>query len=146
MFLNELPEQNAALSYKDIAENYEKLFFYRDIVLKALEEARGAKVIGKSLDANVTIRGKKENDAMGVFAKHEKELAEIFIVSGVEIAYLDAHETPEKDAFFDEASGLGITVTPAGGTKCARCWKSGHDREHDGEGAALCPRCRDAVC
>ena len=35
---------------------------YRDDVMKALELARAAKVIGKSLEAKVTVYGKEDNE------------------------------------------------------------------------------------
>ncbi|NCB53273.1 MAG: isoleucine--tRNA ligase, partial [Clostridia bacterium] len=144
VFLNRLPVYDEVNSFVSIEESYNKLFVYRDTVLKALEEARAAKVIGKPLDADVIIAvdGEENSDAMKTFIEHKDALAEIFITSKVEINSGKANE----NAFYDEDSKLYISVVPATGDKCVRCWKSGEGYEPDEDGQHLCARCRDAVC
>jgi isoleucyl-tRNA synthetase len=57
VFLNDMPAYDTTLAEKtaDLSANWEKLFLYRDDVMKALELARANKMIGKSLDAKVTV-------------------------------------------------------------------------------------------
>ncbi len=143
VFLNRLPEFDETLSVTAV-ESYDKLFSYRDAVLKALEEARAAKVIGKPLDADVIIAGDRDSDAMRVFAENNDALAETFITSKAELKYSDKKVT--ENAFYDDETKLYIAVVPAAGEKCARCWKRSDDCEPDGEGQHLCARCRDAIC
>ena len=141
VFLNDIPEYIPSEDFSSIEEGYDKLFEYRDTVLKALEEARTARVIGKSLDADVIIGAPEDNEAMKVFASHKDTLAEIFITSKVELT-----TGAVEDAFADEVSGLSIKVLPASGDKCVRCWKSGDGYDVDEEGGHLCERCKNAVC
>ncbi len=141
VFLNDIPEYIPSEDFSSIEEGYDKLFEYRDTVLKALEEARTARVIGKSLDADVIIGSPEDNEAMKVFASHKDTLAEIFITSKVELT-----NGAVEDAFTDEVSGLSIKVLPASGDKCVRCWKSGDGYDVDEEGGHLCERCKNAVC
>lgn len=103
---------------------WEHIIAVRTVVNGALEEARAAKVIGKSLEADVHLTV-PESDRF--FADESPEaLADIFIVSKVELAIGDA---------------LAVKVDNAAGTKCPRCWK--HSLEANAEG--LCPRCAEVV-
>ena len=103
---------------------WEHIIAVRTVVNGALEEARAAKVIGKSLEADVHLTV-SESDRF--FADESPEaLADIFIVSKVELAIGDA---------------LAVKVDNAAGTKCPRCWK--HSLEANAEG--LCPRCAEVV-
>ena len=90
----------------------------------ALEEARAAKVIGKSLEADVHLTV-PEGD---VFLADENPaaLADLFIVSKVELTV---------------GGELAVKVENAAGTKCPRCWK--HSLTPNAEG--LCPRCAEVV-
>ena len=142
VFLNDMPSYDANINFDALEESYDKLFEYRDTVLKALEEARAARVIGKSLDADLVIYAPEGNEAMKVFAEHAPQLDTIFITSKVELVTGSAPE----GAFADELSGLSVVVKPASGDKCVRCWRSGEGYHTDEDGQHLCDRCKDAVC
>ena len=123
--LNEMnkPFTAYALDSETMAR-WEHIIAVRTVVNGALEEARAAKVIGKSLEADVHLTV-PESDRF--FADESPEaLADIFIVSKVELAIGDA---------------LAVKVDNAAGTKCPRCWK--HSLEANAEG--LCPRCAEVV-
>ncbi|MBR4053459.1 MAG: isoleucine--tRNA ligase [Clostridia bacterium] len=139
---NELPSVNEAYNCPELEAKYEGLFRYRDDVMKALEIARAAKVIGKSLEAKVTLYGKADNEAMKLFSAHLDELEELFIVSKV---VLSGEEAP-AEAFTETESGVAVLVEVAEGEKCVRCWAYRDDCTHDEEGQCLCARCREAVC
>lgn len=104
----------------------------RKDVLKALEVKRNDKVIGKSLEAKVTLSLKKE------FADVEKlkdTLKLMFIVSKCEL-------TDETDGL-EEFETSYIKVEKFNGHTCARCWAVfDEDEMHDEE---LCERCFDVV-
>lgn len=139
VFLNPLPAQDPALIDRGALETYDALFAFRDDVMKALELARNEKKIGKSLEAKVVLYAPADNAARKVCASFTpKELAELFIVSGVEYA----QEKPPEDAFCDTVSGIGVAVRDADGEKCCRCWMHTTDTAPDADGEPLCARCR----
>ncbi|MFA7185794.1 MAG: class I tRNA ligase family protein, partial [Victivallales bacterium] len=144
VFLNRLPVYDEANSFASVEESYNRLFVYRDTVLKALEAARAAKVIGKPLDADVimTADAAENSEALKVFEEHKDALAEIFITSKAETIC----GKPDSNAFYDDDTKLYVSVVPAAGEKCVRCWKSGEGYETDSDGQHLCARCRKAVC
>jgi len=141
VFLNDLPVYDTALEF-DGEERYNAVFAARDDVMKALELARAAKVIGKSLEANVEIYGEENSDVMKLFASFGSELNELFIVSGVSLCTSGCPE----DAFKETESGIAVKVVPASGVKCDRCWAYTETPYTDSEGGHLCPRCKNVVC
>ena len=128
VILNDMPEFDPNLLF-DGTDRWDRLFAMRDDVLKALEDARNAKLIGKSLDAAVTIFT-SDAEKMSFLKSFGKELETVFIVSSVEIV------SGEEDK---------IAVSAAEGEKCVRCWKYVVDAYHDSDGDCLCDRCRRVV-
>ena len=142
VFLNNMPTFKTEYEFKDIAVRYNKLFDYRDDVMKALELARAEKLIGKSLDACVDIYpGKSENETMELFKSFESELKDVFICSEVKLC----DGEPADGAFTETVSGIAVKVEAANGTKCDRCWFVTKDAADDGEGQHLCARCARIV-
>ena len=100
----------------------------REVVTKALEDARASKLISKSQEAAVVLTAPADQlaalEAFGADA-----LAELFIVSGVDFA---------------EGEGLSAAIRPADGEKCPRCWNfralGGNPNHPD-----VCERCGDAL-
>jgi isoleucyl-tRNA synthetase len=130
---NDMPKYDKSLENKAIEEKWDKLFFIRDEIMKALEVARNEKLIGKSLDAKVIIKG---SGADFEFLKSmQNELPAVFIVSQVELAG-NVHD--------GDGDGLDISVSPALGQKCERCWTYSENCADD-EGSAICPRCREIL-
>ncbi len=102
----------------------------RDQVLKALEEARNQKQIGKSLEAQVKVTA---SDALyPTLERHKDELRYLFIVSEV---------TLERSTSGNGTAGLNVEVSNAAGEKCERCWNYsvhvGEDQQHP----TVCERC-----
>ena len=141
VFCNPMPEYREDMDFPDMEKKYDGLFDVRDDVMKALELSRAEKIIGKSLEASVTIYGSPDNAAMKLFAEHKDELEEIFIVSKVSLSNGEA----PSGAFTETQSGVAVLVEVAGGKKCSRCWVYRDDCEPDGDEDYLCPRCREAV-
>lgn len=111
----------------------------RDDVLKALEEARAAKTIGKSLEAKVTVYANEE--LANLLPAIDSNLAQLFIVSEYEFGGA-REQAPENALTLDEVS---VVVEKAQGEKCGRCWTIS---KHVGESEAhpeLCPRCAEVV-
>ena len=103
---------------------WERIIEVRALVNGALEEARAAKVIGKSLEADVHLTVPESDRFLA--DENPEALADLFIVSKVEL---------------EEGEALRVKVDNAAGTKCPRCWK--HSLEANAEG--LCPRCAKAT-
>lgn len=97
----------------------------RDTVNSALEAARNEKKIGKSLEAKVTIPA---GGIAGCKKMGMDELADLLIVSQAEIGDVES-----------------VTVIPAQGVKCERCWKILPSVGTDSEHPALCARCAGVV-
>ncbi|MGA4578300.1 isoleucine--tRNA ligase [Limisphaera sp. VF-2] len=111
-------------------EAWDALFQLRDRLLPELEKARQAKVIGKSLEARVILRGR---DPLYLNAKtHLAAFRELLNVSQLEI----------------ETEGDGVVpvqVVRASGEKCERCWHWETDVGTHPEHPTLCGRCVAAV-
>ena len=141
VFFNDMPSVNPAYNNPAVEEKYNHLFDFRDDVMKALEKARAEKVIGKSLEAKITIYGEKGSDVMAQFEKFADMLATVFIVSQVNLSY----DAAPADAFNETDSNIAVKVEPADGEKCARCWMYVTDYEKDESGQALCRRCLENI-
>ncbi|MCQ2429960.1 MAG: isoleucine--tRNA ligase [Clostridia bacterium] len=139
VYLNDMPVWDEALTFPEIAAHWEKLFDLRDDVMKALELARADKMIGKSLDAKVTVYTENE-DHFAVLDSFAAQLPLIFITSQAKAVKAPAPE----GAFTETESGIAVVVEPADGCKCDRCWTFVTDGTQL-EDAYLCPRCLKVV-
>jgi isoleucyl-tRNA synthetase len=108
--------------------------------MKALELARAEKLIGKSLDASVTIYVKDE-ETYEFFKSFGEELKDIFICSDVVLST----DAPAEGAFTETETGIAVKVDAMQGTKCDRCWYVKTDCEDLGEEQHLCARCMSIV-
>src|SRR3990172_6769470 len=100
----------------DQAAAWEKLFAVRTAVLKALEQARQAKKIRSSLEAQVYLR--VSGDTLGPLLRdYQGELRALFIVSSVAVG-----GEARPGLVNAELPGLEVGVAPAEGKKCERCW------------------------
>ncbi|HKQ37249.1 MAG TPA: isoleucine--tRNA ligase [Verrucomicrobiae bacterium] len=107
---------------KDEEATWSELFALREVALAELEKARQSKLIGKALDAKVTISGR---------AKPSPDLKELLNVSQLEVNASDADPT--------------VHVAKADGVKCARCWHWEPDVGADPQHPTICARCAGAV-
>ena len=140
IFLNDMPEYKEELAFAEIRAKWDKLFEYRDDVMKALEIARAEKLIGKSLDAKVTVYTENEEifAHLNAFAD---ELATVYIVSKAELAKGGAPE----GAYREENSDIAVLVQQAGGHKCDRCWAYSENGVETEDGGFICERCRRII-
>ena len=139
VFLNDMPRYSKAFEDETAAltSKWDKLFEYRDDVMKALEVARADKMIGKSLDAKVTVYT-NDDEAYAVLNAFADKLAETYITSA---AYVVKGEAPEG-AYTETQTGIAVKVENADGCKCGRCWSFSTQGVTDEEGGFLCERCR----
>jgi isoleucyl-tRNA synthetase len=115
---NYMPEKSGIMVSETFTKKWEKIREIRESVLAALEIKRNEKVIGKSLEAKVTIR--TNEDLSDVLC----ELAAACIVSQV---------------FLADGESFGITVEKADGDKCERCWTYAALKD------SICERCSGVI-
>ena len=108
----------------------------RSDVMKALENARAAKIIGHPLDADVTIYA--EGDAYETLKAMGDFLSDFFIVSNVELVN-DTSAAP-ADALANE-DGVRVSVVPSTRQKCERCWKHLDSVGSNPNHPDVCARC-----
>ncbi|TDK64900.1 isoleucine--tRNA ligase [Bacillus salipaludis] len=137
--LTDLPEYVDYANAKDLEEKWSSFMKLRDDVLKALEEARNEKVIGKSLTAKVTLYVNEQTKAL--LDSIQESLQQLFIVSGFEVAG-SMEDAPENALKLENAA---IVVTKAEGETCERCWVVSPEVGQDSEHKTLCPRCAEVV-
>jgi len=130
VFLNQFPEVVEYPSQDEIKTIWTKMFAVRSDVLKALEEAREQKIIGKPLEAKVKLNVNDEyKDVVEMFT--EKELAQMFIVSTLDLC--------DEDLTTYEVSK--VSVTKSEGHVCPRCWNMVDTLADSG----LCDRCHEVM-
>jgi isoleucyl-tRNA synthetase len=112
---------------------WQNLFALREAALPELEKARQAKLIGKALEAAVTLTG-RDARLEAIDSKLKPSLAELLNVSRLEVR-------PDGAS----AEELRIQVTRADGQKCERCWHWETDVAAHAEHPTLCSRCVAAV-
>jgi isoleucyl-tRNA synthetase len=133
------PRFETSLLDAELEERYEKLLQVRSDVSKALELARGEKLIGHSLDARVLLEA-PEGPWRELLETYREELATLFIVSQTELAEGLAEAVPGE-----EVKGLRIRVEKAVGEKCERCWNYLPSVGESDEHPTVCHRCREAL-
>ena len=138
VLLNDMTEKSDRVYSDEFKAKWEKLHAIRDDVNKALERARNEKVIGKSLEAKVTL--KCEGELFGFVCENKSALPEICIVSAVEVSN-------EKATVCDDAQveGLEVLVNKADGEKCERCWMYSETVGTDSDHPTLCARCAEIL-
>ena len=120
--LEYLPEVKEYADSEEVTKMFNEFFKVKDDVYKALEEARSEKLIGKSLEAMVTINTNNKE-----FIQYFKDtLKQLLIVSKLEL----------------NEGEYSISVKPFEGIKCERCWNLFDESEMEGD---ICTRCHDVV-
>lgn len=133
--LTDIPEPRQVAGMEGVVAKWDHFMEVRDDVLKALEEARSEKVIGKSLEAKITLTPlDKETQQV---LENLSNLHQYFIVSE---AVLSDEKGSGKAYDYVE-----VIVEKHPGATCERCWVAsdtvGKDKEHPG----LCARCASVV-
>lgn len=137
--LAEFPGYEEFASQAELLDIWNTFMTFRDKVLKALEEARNSKLIGKSLEAKVTIYPNEQ--VRDLLIALDADVAQLLIVSDFEIATKQAEVPADAEVFEDVA----IWVTKAEGETCDRCRAVRQDVGTDEKLSHLCGRCASIV-
>lgn len=119
-----------------LMEKWSQFMKLRDDVNRALEVARNEKVIGKSLEAHITLSNSPEFDTVDFLSKFN-DLNQLFIVSKVDVV----DELTEGT----EYELVKVKVDHAEGEKCQRCWNYSDQLGSVNGLDHLCPRCQSVV-
>jgi len=110
---------------------WENLFAHREPALAQLEKSRQEKLIGKALEARITITGKSAD--LEIALAHAEPLRELINISQLKLV---------ED---ENAAASTYTVTMAEGTKCKRCWRWETNVGEHSAHPEICGRCVEAV-
>ncbi len=122
-------------SVKQLEEDWLQLLGLRTTALKALEEARNEKLIGKSLEASLhfEVSDSYSPTINDILKRYASSLPELMNVSSVEIV------NSNKTGFFE------VTAKIAAASKCERCWRYVPDVGSDSNYPTVCLRCAEAL-
>ncbi|WP_342044264.1 isoleucine--tRNA ligase [Bacillus sp. OTU530] len=137
--LTDMPEAVEVANAEGLQSKWDAFLSLRDDVLKALEEARNAKIIGKSLNASITLYPTKEMHAL--LASIQEDVKQLFIVSGFQVAGT-IEEAPAEAHKYEHTA---VIVKQAEGETCERCWTVSTEVGQDNEHPTLCLRCATVV-
>ncbi len=130
VLFNDIPDYDPKLVLsEDEAKRWEDLLGVRDVVLKALEDAKDQ--VKKNQDAEVTLTLDAETFAARekgafLFGFNEADLATLFIVSKVAV---------------EQGGAVSASVKLSEAPKCPRCWNHDALIGTPGHHAELCDRC-----
>ena len=133
VFLNQFNGKTGISADEAFTAKWNEIYAVREAVNKKLEEKRNEKVIGKSLEAKVTITVADGKTAERL--NSYTELKNVFIVSAVEV------QTGEVSG----ETGMNITIEKASGNKCERCWCYSEEVGKITLHPTLCKRCAGVV-
>jgi isoleucyl-tRNA synthetase len=119
-----------------LEEDWGQLLRIRELANVELEALRANKVIGKGLDAAVTLVVTEGSDENMTLRRYEEALPEFFNVSQVTVQSVSATQS---------SSALVIKTEVAAGAKCERCWRVVPDVGSDVRWPSVCARCAEAL-
>lgn len=137
--LAELPSYEEYPNQGELLDTWKAFMDFRDKVLKALEEARNEKVIGKSLEAKVTIYPNEQVSTM--LTALDADLAQLLIVSPDSFS-ISKEAAPSEAMNFDDAA---ILIEKAEGEVCDRCRQVRTTVGEDEKLPTLCASCAHIV-
>ncbi|MFZ4403677.1 MAG: isoleucine--tRNA ligase [Pseudobdellovibrionaceae bacterium] len=127
VYLEDFPVVQKEWFNESLAVTFTEVNKVRSDVQKELENLRSQKVIGSSLEAQVSVAVPPE--IFIELKKLENDLREFFIVSKV----------------FLQQGEYKIEAAKAPGEKCVRCWVYSEDISKDHKHPGVCPKCVEAL-
>lgn len=131
VFMNDMPKKSELTASDEFIAKWNLIYQTRMDVNKVLEEKRNEKLIGKSLEASVSIAA-ADDVSYEILSENLELLKTVLIVSSVTVTRSDAEE-------------VVYTVTKAEGEKCERCWIYSTSVGTNPNHKTLCARCAGVV-
>ena len=135
--LAEMPEATSFANQDSLLASWDAFMTMRTLAQKALEEARNDKLIGKSLEAHLTIYASEAVRAE--LAALDSDLAQLLIVSELTIS---EKEAPEDAVKFED---VAFKVQHARGEVCDRCRRTDESTKERPYGVTICDHCAGIV-
>lgn len=136
--LSDMADEKDVPDAESLKQKWDRFMEVRDEVLKALEDARNEKVIGKSLQAAVTLYPAK---ATREWLSEIDDLEKLLIVSKADIGK-EKEEAPSGAKVY---ALTAVVVEPAEGETCDRCWNIRTSVGADHDHPKLCAECAEIV-
>jgi isoleucyl-tRNA synthetase len=133
------PEEIFSENPAKLIEEWKQLFKVREEALLHLELSRQSKIIGKSSEAALEMGA--AGRLLDLLRSHTDDLKEFLNVSQVTVL----HDPELDNADVDTSFSISTRVSPANGSKCARCWNFMPDTADYGIWHDVCGRCRSAL-
>ena len=139
--LAELPGYQVFANQAELLDQWSAFLDFRDNVLKALEEARNAKLIGKSFEAKVTVY---PSEPVATLLKAiDSDVPQLLIISPDFFEVAEAGTAVPADAYAFE--DVAILVEKAEGEVCERCRQMRKDVGSHDHLPTLCGHCAEIV-
>ncbi|MDH3002085.1 isoleucine--tRNA ligase [Pasteurella multocida] len=113
---------------------WQQVITLRNEVNRVLEQARNDKIIGATLEAELTIYA--NNNYAPLLAKLQNELRFVLLTSKAEVKPL-----ADADVAEGEVKGFAVKVVRSANHKCPRCWHYSDSKDAE----SLCSRCDENV-
>ncbi|WP_282803875.1 isoleucine--tRNA ligase [Secundilactobacillus kimchicus] len=137
--LAEMPVVQSYDNQAELLENWGRFMALRSDVLKALEEARDAKLIGKASEAKLDLY--VDDQYQTLLKALDTSVSQILMVSGLTVSSLTS--APDNAENFDD--GVAVLVSQADGDVCDRCRMTREDVGSDPSYPHFCARCAKIV-
>ncbi len=144
VLLTDFPQPQARYVDETLSQLFESLIDVREIVNKALEQARADKKIGKSTEAQVII-AIENAELRSKVESLGSDLPGFFITSQATVQEEVNGKAPGARLSEVKENGLTVHVFGAEGTKCARCWKFNTEVGTLKDNPDLCSACVEAL-
>jgi isoleucyl-tRNA synthetase len=126
--LCKFPEIDMAFINHESKENWDVLMNIRDLVQKEIEAARSEKIIGDSLESEVTLTLPEKD--FKIVSNNQPIFKNITVTSKVNIK---------------SGKAIDISVKKFKGSKCPRCWNWFENSSDSTDNTTLCPRCNSVI-
>ena len=139
IFLNDMPQKIDMNISKEFEEYWSKIYKIRDGIKKILEIQRKDKIIGSSLEAEITAYC--DGEMRQFIADNADGIKEALIVSG----FKAAKESGVGQYTVEGIEGLSIDISHSEFDKCERCWTYDETVGKDEKHKTLCSRCCEVI-
>ncbi len=147
VLLTDFPQVQSKYSNEELSTFWKDLISVRYTVNKALEEARAARKIGSSLEAQVILHF--DDEALrGKVQSLGNDLSGFFITSQAQVQQSAANGSATAgNGILSQVNedGVFVRVLRAEGNKCSRCWKYSNKVGSDSRFPEVCDVCAEAL-
>ena len=141
--LSAFPARLDGLADPALVERWSRLLRVREAVNAEIEHLRQRKVLGTSLEAQVTLAA--TGDLGRLLEQHQDDLPMLFITSAVHLSTSSELPAGGNPQVIEPSGSIRVDVARADGEKCERCWRYVATVSADPDRSGICERCADAL-